>query len=59
MSKRFFPGTGNPAMCGTCKWYVYEPIVLHDYQCMNKKSEDYPQLTNFTHTCEEWEQKEE
>ena len=49
----------NYGMCGECKWHTAEKDreKLIGYYCGNGQSEHYGMWTQYTDTCEEWEQR--
>ncbi len=42
--------------CGTCKYHEFENIN-DGYVCVNDKSENFADWTEYNDSCEEWEGK--
>ena len=49
----------NREICGECKYHKpsWETGKLRDYSCTNEDSDYYTDYTEYTDTCEEWEQR--
>lgn len=46
----------NEEVCGTCKWHEPEPID-RGWVCCNADSEYCSDWTEFSDSCEEWEER--
>lgn len=49
--------TINLKICGTCKWCRQDDFFNDDWICVNADSEYCTDYTDYTNTCEEWEQR--
>ena len=47
----------NEQVCGTCKWHAFENID-DDWVCVCDESDHCTDWTDYTDTCEEWEERE-
>lgn len=41
--------------CGTCKYRIVE--CYPDFSCNNQDSEYYTDITDYKHTCQDWEER--
>lgn len=44
--------------CGNCKWHKYE-TASQGWVCCNSDSEYVADWTDYEHTCDQWEEREE
>ena len=46
----------NYGICGECKWHAYDDFG-RAWVCTNDSSDYVADFTDYTDTCEEWEQR--
>lgn len=48
----------NYGMCGECKWHRKDDDgSIEEWVCHNTESDYFPYATDYTDTCDMWEQK--
>lgn len=49
----------NYGICGECKWHRQDDYHKEDWICVNADSDYCTEYTDYTDSCEEWEQRGE